>query len=231
MCLLKTKPVITIDGPAGAGKTTVSQRIANVYKYIWVDTGALYRGVALISKQKNIDVNDDTKLNQLCHSLHLHFVRKENQLKLYNHDLDISQDIRMPEISLLASKISALPLVRQYLLDVQRQFAKQGGAVFEGRDMGTVVFPDADIKFFLNADHAIRAKRRYQECQAKGIKTNLETMSKDMKQRDMQDQNRKIAPLTPASDAIHIDCSQMDIDQVVKQMCEEIDKRIKGQYT
>lgn len=227
---MNNKPLITIDGPAGAGKTTVSQRIANVYQYIWVDTGALYRGVALISKQKGIDVSNDKGLDHLCHSLNLQFVRKGDQLHLFNHDQDISKDIRMPEISLLASAISAHPLVRQYLLDVQRHLGKQGGAVFEGRDMGTVVFPDADIKFFLNADHSVRAKRRYEECCAKGIETSLETMAHEMKQRDTQDQNRKIAPLIPASDAILIDCSKMGIDQVVQRMCIEIDKKLKGQY-
>lgn len=223
------KPVITIDGPAGAGKTTVSQRIANVYQYIWVDTGALYRGVALVSKQKGIDISKDEELVQLCNSLNLHFVRIDEQLKLHNHDQNISNDIRMPEISLLASTVSAHPVVRQYLLDVQRHLGKQGGAVFEGRDMGTVVFPDADIKFFLNADHSIRAKRRYEECCAKGIETSLEKMSKEMKQRDTQDQNRKIAPLIPASDAILIDCSKMNIDQVLQRMCMAIDNKLRGQ--
>jgi len=227
---LSNKPVITIDGPAGAGKTTVSQHIANAYHFIWVDTGALYRGIALVSKQNGIDFNNDKKLDDLCRSLNLHFVRKNNQLYLFNYDQDISQEIRMPEISLLASKISAIPLVRNYLLDVQRQFGKEGGAVFEGRDMGTVVFPDADIKFFLNADHIVRAKRRYKELQAKGIQTNLESLSEEMKQRDIQDQSRKIAPLMPSPDAIHIDCSTMDIDQVVQKMCLEIDKKLKGQY-
>ena len=225
---MKQPPVITIDGPAGAGKTTVSQRIANVYQYTRVDTGALYRGIALIAKQKGININDDTELNHLCKSLHLHFVRKEDQLNLYNHDQDISNDIRMPDISLMASEISAKPLVRDYLLDVQRLLGKKGGVVFEGRDMGTVVFPDAEIKFFLNADHTVRAKRRFEECCAKGISTSLQLMSKEMKQRDTQDQNRKIAPLIPAPDAIHIDCSNMDIDQVVQRMCMEIDKILKG---
>jgi len=222
---LEKKPVITIDGPAGAGKTTVSQRIANIYQYTRVDTGALYRGIALIAKQNEIDINDDNELNHFCQSLQLHFVREGEQLHLYNHNKNISRDIRMPEISLLASEISANPLVRQYLLDVQRQLGKEGGTVFEGRDMGTVVFPDADIKFFLNADHSVRAQRRFDECLEKGIKTTFETMSKEMKQRDTQDQKRKIAPLVPAPDAIHIDCSKMDIDQVVQQMCLEIDKK------
>ena len=227
---MSKKPVITIDGPAGAGKTTVSQRIANAYKYIWVDTGALYRGVALFSKQNSIDATDNQGLEHLLHSLNLQFVRKNNQLYLFNHDQDISEEIRMPEISLLASRISANPLVRNYLLDVQRQLGKQGGSVFEGRDMGTIVFPNADIKFFLNADHVVRAKRRYHELLAKGIQTNLESLSKEMQQRDTQDQKRKIAPLVPSPDAIHIDCSKMDIDQVVQKMCLEIDKKLQGQY-
>ncbi|ETR72414.1 MAG: cytidylate kinase [Candidatus Magnetoglobus multicellularis str. Araruama] len=223
---MNKKPVITIDGPAGAGKTTVSQRIANIYQYIWVDTGALYRGVALAAMQKGIAVNDNAELDHLCHSLNLHFVREDNQLKLYNFDQNISNAIRTPEVTMMASKISAKPLVRQYLLDVQRKLGCQGGAVFEGRDMGTVVFPDADIKFFLVADHEIRAQRRYKECLEKSIKTSLAELSNDMKQRDEQDQQRKIAPLKPAKDAIHIDCTSMDIDQVVQRMCLEINTKI-----
>ncbi|KPA17329.1 Cytidylate kinase [Candidatus Magnetomorum sp. HK-1] len=218
------KPVITIDGPAGSGKTTVSQRIAKVYRLIWVDTGALYRGVALISKQSGVASDDLKGLEQLCQSLRLTFVRKGERLLLYNHETDISDAIRTPEISMLASSVSAQPVVRQYLLDVQRQLGKQG-AVLEGRDMGTVVFPNADIKFFLFADHTVRAKRRFKELQEKSIDASFEKLSNEIKQRDLQDQNRDVAPLKPAEDAIHIDCSDMGIDEVVIKMQKEIDRK------
>ncbi|MBF0449366.1 MAG: (d)CMP kinase [Candidatus Magnetomorum sp.] len=219
------KPVITIDGPAGSGKTTVSQIIANIYHLIWVDTGALYRAVALVSKQTGVAADDIQGLDQLCHSLKLTFVQQAGGRFLFNHETDISQDIRTPEISMLASRVSAQPVVRHYLLNVQRQLGKQGGAVFEGRDMGTVVFPDADIKFFLFADHTVRAKRRYKELQEKSVPVNFDTLSKEIKQRDRQDQQRKIAPLKPSEDAIHIDCSHLEIDDVVNRMRENIDKK------
>jgi len=228
VCQLSKQPVITIDGPAGAGKTTVSQRIANRYQFIWVDTGALYRGITLVAREKGIAPDDSAGLEKVCHSMNLHFVRKGTQLNLFNHDQDLSAAIRTPEISLLASKVSAQPVVRQYLLSVQRQFANQGGAVFEGRDMGTVVFPDADIKFFLDANHDVRTRRRFDELQKKSIQTSFDTLSKEMKQRDLQDKNRDIAPLKAAPDAIHIDASEMSIDAVVNKMALEINKQLKG---
>jgi len=218
VCERINKPVITIDGPAGSGKTTVSQMIAKLFQLIWVDTGALYRAVALISKQMGVAADNSRGLDQVCQSLNLNFVLKDEKRLLYNHKTDISEAIRTPEISMLASAVSAQPVVREYLLSVQRQFGQQGGAVFEGRDMGTVVFPNADIKFFLFANHTVRAKRRYDELQKKGIETNFEKLSNDIKQRDLQDQNRKIAPLIPAEDAINIDCSDMSIDDVVQSM-------------
>jgi len=218
------KPIITIDGPAGSGKTTVSKLIANYYNLIWVDTGALYRGVALISKQKGVAPDDIKGLEQLFQSLKLNFIRKEGKLLLYNHENDISDEIRSPEISMLASSISAQPVVRKYLLDVQRQLGKQG-AVLEGRDMGTVVFPNADIKFYLFADHTVRAKRRFKELQEKSIEASFEKLSKEIEQRDLQDQNREIAPLKPAEDAIKIDCSEMDINEVEIKMREYIDQK------
>jgi cytidylate kinase len=225
VCERIKKPVITIDGPAGSGKTTVSQIIAKMFHLIWVDTGALYRAVALVAKEEGIADNDIQGLEQVCQSLHLNFVQKNNERFLFNHKTDISTSIRRPEISMLASKVSAQPVVREYLLSVQRQLGQQGGAVFEGRDMGTVVFPDADIKFFLFADHTIRAKRRFKELQEKAIQTTFETLSQEMKQRDSQDQNRKIAPLKPADDAIHMDCTEMNIDEVVHEMKHHILKK------
>lgn len=225
---MKKKLIITIDGPAGSGKTTVSQCIANFYQYTRVDTGALYRGIGVMTKIKGVDYRYDDQLDKLCQSLDLHFVREGDQLLLYNHDLNLTDAIRLPDISLLASDLSVNPLVRNYLFDLQRQLGKDGGVVVEGRDMGTVVFPEADVKFFLTAEPSVRARRRHREYIALGIYMSENLMTKEMEIRDEKDRNRKIAPLIPAPDAIHVDSSMMDLKQVVTYMCQEIDKKLEG---
>ncbi|MDA3833506.1 MAG: (d)CMP kinase, partial [Spirochaetales bacterium] len=155
------KLVITIDGPAGAGKTTVSKALADRLQYRYIDTGALYRGVAYAAKAKNIAADDDKGLENLCRDLELQFVRTDKGVRLLCGQTDISDDIRTPEISMMASAVSARPVVRKALLGLQRMMGAQKSAVFEGRDMGTVVFPEADVKFFLTADLKIRASRRH----------------------------------------------------------------------
>ena len=171
--------VITIDGPAGAGKTTVSRGLADRLGYRYIDTGALYRGVALAARQAGVAPDDDEGLAALCQGLRLVFVRDASGCRLYNGEEDIEAKIRTPEISMLASAVSARPVVRRFLLEVQRQFAREKGAVFEGRDMGTVVFPDAEVKFFLDAPLAIRARRRHAELVGRSDQT-LEDVLKDM---------------------------------------------------
>jgi len=216
------KMVITIDGPAGAGKTTVSRGLADRLGYRYIDTGALYRGVALAAQNAGIPGDDDAGLEALCETLCLRFVRNEAGCRLYNGDEDIEGLIRTPEMSMRASAISARPVVRRFLLEVQRQFGREKGAVFEGRDMGTVVFPDADVKFFLEAPLAVRAQRRHRELTGRSEQT-LDAVLKDMQQRDYNDQTRDLAPLKPAADAIVIDSENLSPDKVVDRMLQEIE--------
>lgn len=216
--------VITIDGPAGAGKTTVSRGLADRLGYRYIDTGALYRGVALAARNAGVSVDDDTGLEALCTTLRLRFVRSAAGCRLYNGDEDIEDQIRTPEMSMLASAVSARLVVRRFLLDLQRQFGREKGAVFEGRDMGTVVFPDAEVKFFLEAPLAVRARRRHRELSGRCEQT-LDAVLKDMQQRDHNDQTRDLAPLKPAADAIVIDSENLTPDQVVGRMLQAIEMR------
>ena len=211
------KLLITIDGPGGAGKTTLSRLLAARLGYRYVDTGALYRGIALAVKRAGIDSDSEEKMNRLCRTLDLKFVWNEQGLCLMCNGEDISDRIRTPEISMLASAVSAKPVVRRFLLDLQRVLAKEGGAVFEGRDMGTVVFPEADIKFFLDASLETRALRRYQEL-ALLADVTLEAVENDMRKRDENDSSRALAPLKPAQDAVMIDSSALSIEEVLNRM-------------
>jgi cytidylate kinase len=217
------KLVITIDGPAGAGKTTVSRQLAARLNYRYVDTGALYRGVALSAQRCGIDPRDDGALAAVLERLTLRFVRQQGETRLLSGGEDITDCIRTPEISMLDSAVSARPVVRQFLLDVQRFMGQEKAAVFEGRDMGTVVFPDADIKFYLDADPKVRAERRFGEIAPK-TDVSLDAVAADMRKRDESDMTRDVAPLKPAQDAIIIDSSGLDIDAVVDRMLEAIDR-------
>lgn len=220
------KLLITIDGPAGAGKTSVSRALAERLGYRYIDTGALYRGVAYEVKRQGIDPENDVDLAALCSRLQLVFKPKANELRLYSGSTDISDRIRTPEISMLASAVSAKSLVRDYLLDVQKDIGRQKAAVFEGRDMGTVVFPAADVKFFLDASSQTRAQRRYQEIKSNSNQS-LKQVEKDMQCRDRNDSTRSLAPLKPADDAIIIDSTDLSLQEVVESMLSYI-ARIKG---
>lgn len=215
------KLLITIDGPAGAGKTTVSRLLAGRLGYRYIDTGALYRGVAVAASRRTIDPQDDAALGRLLEGIDLNFQPHESGQRLTVGGEDITEDIRTPEISMLASTVSARPVVRAYLLKIQRELGRQKGAVFEGRDMGTVVFPEAEVKFFLSASEATRALRRFAEIQTK-TGTSLEEVERDMRRRDEQDSTRALAPLTPAADAIRIDSTGLSIERVVEQMLAHV---------
>lgn len=218
------KPIlITIDGPAGAGKTTVSRSLAKRLGYIYIDTGALYRGVAFEAKSKGLSHDDDVGLENLCVSLDLKFVYAEEGSRLFSNNKDITDQIRNSEISMLASAVSARPVVRRYLLDLQRDMGKGKGVVFEGRDMGTVVFPGADIKFFLDALCKTRALRRYKELSSKSSLT-IDEIEQDINQRDENDRTRSLAPLKPADDAIIVDSTYLSADEVVELMLAHIGK-------
>jgi CMP/dCMP kinase len=220
------KLLITIDGPAGAGKTTVSRLLADRLGYRYIDTGALYRGVALAARRRTVDPQDDAALGRLLEGIDLNFLPGEGGQRLTSGGEDITEDIRTPEISMLASAVSARPVVRAYLLKVQRELGRQKGAVFEGRDMGTVVFPEAEVKFFLSASESTRALRRFAEIHAK-TGASLEEVERDMRRRDEQDSTRVLAPLALAPDAIRIDSTGLGIDQVVDLMVAHIQARLE----
>ncbi len=216
--------VITIDGPAGAGKTTVSRAVAHRLGYRYVDTGALYRCVALAADSKGVAADDDDGLERLCADLHLTFTSGENGvLRFFLNHREVTAQIRTPEISMLASDVSARPVVRRFLLELQRKIGKAQYVVFEGRDMGTVVFPDADVKIFLTASHKARALRRFNEMPP-GSNRTLEQIADEIRRRDENDQNRELAPLKPAVDAVQIDSTATSIDDVVDKIIEQVKK-------
>jgi cytidylate kinase len=212
------KPLlITIDGPSGAGKTTVSRILADRLRYRYIDTGALYRGVALAAVSSGLNSDDDNGLEKLCNTLKLNFVLDKKGLRLILNGSDITDQIRTPEITMFASAVSARPVVRNFLLNLQRDLGREKGVVFEGRDMGTVVFPGADVKFFLDASPNIRAKRRYNELKSTNPQP-LEAVEREMYRRDKNDSTRALAPLKPAKDAIRIDSTDLSIETVVERM-------------
>jgi cytidylate kinase len=222
--------VVTIDGPAGAGKTSVSKLLARRLGYRYIDTGALYRGIALAAHEAGIATDDDQALAQMCQSSFFDFVKHPDGLRLMLNGRDITDHIRTPQVSMMASAVSARPVVREYLLEIQRSMGAEKSVVLEGRDMGTVVFPNAEIKFFLDADPALRAKRRFEELQAKDRKSpSLHDVEKDMRLRDKNDRLRAVAPLKPAADAVRIDSTQLSIDQVVEAMLDHIAAKPSGE--
>jgi cytidylate kinase len=215
------KLLITIDGPAGAGKSTVSRALADRLGYRYVDTGALYRGVAYVARCRGIEPQDDAGLTRLLEGLTLNFLPGPAGQRLTANGEDITDAIRTPEISMLASAVSARAAVRAFLLKVQRELGRQKAAVFEGRDMGTVVFPEADVKFYLDASTQVRAQRRFAEVQAKSD-VSIEAIERDMQLRDRQDRSRALAPLKAAPDAVMIDSTDLSIDQVTERMLAHV---------
>ncbi|MEJ2283817.1 MAG: (d)CMP kinase [Desulfobacterales bacterium] len=216
------KLLITIDGPAGAGKTTVSRALADRLGYRYIDTGALYRGIALAAKNRGVDPQNDDDLKLLCSDIDLNFVRQKDGLDLFLNGENISDRIRTPEITMMASAVSARPVVRKFLLKLQKDLGKEKAAVFEGRDMGTVVFPEADFKFFLDASASTRARRRYDEQKTKNSQS-LDEVQRDIQQRDRNDSTRDLAPLKPAADAIVIDSTEMQVGEVVDLMVSHLE--------
>ncbi|HEY1852459.1 MAG TPA: (d)CMP kinase [Candidatus Binataceae bacterium] len=219
----RARPIVAIDGPVGAGKSTVARALAKALGFSYLNTGAIYRAVAVAARAAGIrpdfvDASDASKLNEqltpILDSIAITF--KGERVMLAGHD--ISDVIIEPEIGDLASRLSALPLVREKLLEVQRAAGIAGGVVMEGRDIGTAIFPDAEVKFFLVADPAVRAERRYAELAAKGVATTLAEVAAQLADRDRRDAGRAVAPLKPAADAIMIDSTIRDVDTVVNEM-------------
>ncbi|MGD9159962.1 MAG: (d)CMP kinase [Desulfobacteraceae bacterium] len=217
------KSLITIDGPAGAGKSTISRLLAKKKNLVYLDTGAMYRAVALQAKRMNIPFTDGRVLYEMCEKINIHFKGDGENSTIYIDNEDVSVEIRMPEMDMLSSSVSAVMEVRKAMTALQRKIGKNGGLVAEGRDMGTVVFPGADYKFFITASPEIRAGRRYKERIDRNENVSREDVEADIRKRDEQDQSRKLAPLKPAEDAVIVDTSGMGIEQVLEIILDSID--------
>ncbi len=219
------KIVIAVDGPAGTGKSTVCKLFAKRAGYTYLDTGALYRAVAYRMIQLNLTGEDEARLSLLLKKTKIGIIKDSNSMRVIVDGADVTEKIRGEAVGMMASRISAIPLVRAGLLEIQREAGKEGEVIAEGRDMGTVVFPDADIKIFLDADPAERSRRRYHELMERGENVAYEEIKKDIAARDEQDTTRAIAPLKPAGDAIIVDTTALGIDDVVEKIRLIVDQR------
>lgn len=214
---------IAIDGPAGAGKSTVAKKLAQRLGLTHVDTGAMYRAVALAAIKAGISCEDEEGLARLIQMLQIGFGRSENgETAVYLNGQEVNREIRTPDVSCCVSLVARVPAVRRHLTEKQRQLAACGGVVMEGRDIGTVVLPDAEKKFFLTASVEERAKRRFLETARDGYNVTLEDQIKEIVRRDTYDTQRKVAPLTPAPDAVVIDTTQKSPDEVVEMILAQV---------
>lgn len=222
----RARPVVAIDGPAGAGKSTVTRRVAQTLGYTMVDTGALYRTLALVCSERHIAWGDTEEVARVARELAegdaLSLVQDQARVRVLLGGRDVSTAIRSQEMGQGASIVSAQPAVRSALLDMQRRLGRQGGVVLEGRDIGTVVFPDAEAKFFLTASAEVRAERRRAELQAAGQQTTLQEVLREVQERDRRDSERPVAPLVQAPDAELIDSSHLTIDEAVERIVTRV---------
>ena len=205
--------IIAIDGPAASGKSTTAQLLAKKLGYLYIDTGAMYRACALKAKKMGIDINDEESIRNLLDFIDIQIENDNSKNRILLDGEDVSEDIRADDISSLASAISAIPAVRYKMVELQRKMGEKGSVILDGRDIGTFVFPDAEVKFFLTASPEIRAKRRWLELQQKGIDKNFSEVLADLVKRDNNDSQRALAPLKKAEDAIEIDTSNMTIEE------------------
>ena len=203
---------IAIDGPAGAGKSTIARRVAKELSFIYVDTGAMYRAMALYLLHKNVDRTNTEQIGEVCQNAEISIE--------YQNGENVNAYLRTEEVGNMASVSSAVPRVREKLLRLQRKLAKDMSVVMDGRDIGTTILPDADVKIYLTASSLTRAKRRYLELQEKGTVCDLDNIQKDIEERDQRDMNREISPLRQAEDAVLVDSSDLTIEQVVDRILE-----------
>ena len=218
---------IAIDGPSGAGKSTQARRLAEAFNFIYVDTGAIYRTLGLACLRAGIDRKDTDAVMALLRGLDIDIRYNEagEQCMTLNGE-DVSEEIRLPGVSIYASDVSAMPEVRSFLLHMQRKLAEENSVIMDGRDIGTVVLPDAGLKIFLSATPEARAERRLKELRQKGQDQSFEEVLKDINYRDEQDMNRAAAPLRKADDAVLVDCSEIDFEQTFALLCEIVIDRL-----
>lgn len=219
---------VAIDGPAGAGKSTVARGAAKELGYIYVDTGALYRTVALAAQRKGL-LGDEKKIMNMLSSVSVELKFDENgEQRVYLNGEDVSSLIRTPEISMAASSVSQIPEVREFLLELQRSIARNNNVIMDGRDIGTVVLPNADVKIFLFASPECRAERRYKELIEKGENVKYEDVLKDVNDRDYQDSHRKIAPLKPTEESVMADTTGKALPESIEMVVSVIKEKING---
>lgn len=220
---------VAIDGPSGAGKSTLSKKAAAEFGFVYVDTGAIYRTVGLACSRKGADLSDESAVAAVLPELEIDIRYDDSGLqRMFLNGEDVSEKIRMPEVSMYASAVSSLPAVRAFLLDMQRRFARTYSVIMDGRDIGTVVLPDADLKIYLTASAEARAQRRYLELREKNVETTFESVLNDINQRDYQDTHRAIAPLKKAEDAIVLDTSKLNFEESFRTLCCIISNHMEG---
>jgi cytidylate kinase len=217
--------IVAIDGPSGAGKSTLAKGIAKELGFIYLDTGAMYRALALKALRQGLDLSDEEKVAELARATDIDLVEKSGGVEVLLDGADVSTLIRTPEVSQTASKVSALKVVRQRLLELQRALGERGDVVAEGRDIGTVIFPRAEVKVYLDASVEERARRRYDELRRAGREVTLQDTLREMEERDKRDSERDLAPLRKADDALAIDSSSLGADAVRERVMIEIRKK------
>lgn len=221
------KPIIAIDGPAGSGKSTVAQGVAKRLGYLYIDTGAMYRAVAVKTLEAGIPLDEPDRIVELANRLNIYFRQVSGKQRIYADGDDVTEAIRTPEATRLSSPVSAIPGVRHRLVEVQRRMGAPGGAVMEGRDIGTYVFPNAEVKVYLTASAEERARRRCKDLEAAGLPADPRQVAADIRERDERDSTRAMAPLRQADDAVLINTDGLDIEQVVRAVIAVHDRRMK----
>ena len=218
---------IAIDGPAGAGKSTIAKQLAKELGYVYVDTGAMYRAMGYYFITNGIGADDEAAIAEACPNVKISLTYEDGVQNVLLNGENVSSVIRQEEVGKMASASSVYPVVRTKLVELQQELAKTTDVIMDGRDIGTVVLPNADVKIYMTASSAIRAKRRFDELTAKGLECNLDEIEKDIIERDYRDMNRETSPLKKADDAVELDTSYLDIEGVVKAMQEIISNKIK----
>ncbi len=220
---------IAIDGPAGAGKSTIARRVAKELSFIYVDTGAMYRAMALYLLRREVNKDDTEQIGNICQDAEISIEYQNGEQTVLLNDENVNSYLRTEEVGNMASVSSAVPRVREKLLSLQRKLARDMSVVMDGRDIGTTILPDADVKIYLTASSLTRAKRRYLELQEKGTVCNLDEIQKDIEERDQRDMNREISPLRQAEDAVLVDSSDLTIQQVVDRILQIFRSKTSGE--
>lgn len=222
------KLIIAIDGPAAAGKSSAAKGLAKRLGYLYLDSGSLYRAMAWKMIQEKANLEAAWEVEALCQPLNIELRLKGETTEIWVDEENVTPHLRLPEVTRVSATISAFPGVRKKLLTIQRLIGGSGGVVVEGRDIGTVVFPEADVKFYLDAATPVRGMRRFKEFQARGVAADLQTTTREIEERDLKDSHRAVAPLKRGADAIVIDSTPLQLEEVIERMVQEVEKRGSG---